>query len=111
MVRKGEHLIWLEPSVVDRLRSMRGPGESYSDVILRLAGGGWARALSDGQLSILTIPQPCYGGSQPRAYTARQHAGSEGGNDPRCFRGALVHHIALRRFWNGHWRPLFLETR
>jgi hypothetical protein len=34
---KGEHLIWLEPSVVDRLRSLRGPGESYSDVILRLA--------------------------------------------------------------------------
>jgi hypothetical protein len=37
---KGEHLIWLEPSVVDRLRSMRGPGESYSDVILRLAEEG-----------------------------------------------------------------------
>jgi hypothetical protein len=39
---KGERLIWLEPSTVDRLRAMRGPGESYSDVILRLAaeGGG-----------------------------------------------------------------------
>jgi hypothetical protein len=24
--------------VVDRLRSLRGPGENYSDVILRLAG-------------------------------------------------------------------------
>jgi hypothetical protein len=35
---KGERLIWLDPSVVDRLRAMRGPGESYSDVILRLAG-------------------------------------------------------------------------
>jgi hypothetical protein len=32
---KGERLIWLEPSMVDRLRSLRGPGESYSDVILR----------------------------------------------------------------------------
>jgi hypothetical protein len=32
---KGERLIWLEPSVVDRLRSLRGPGESFSDVILR----------------------------------------------------------------------------
>jgi hypothetical protein len=34
---KGERLIWLDPGVVDRLRSLRGPGESYSDVILRLA--------------------------------------------------------------------------
>ena len=34
---KGERLIWLGSSVVDRLRSLRGPGESYSDVILRLA--------------------------------------------------------------------------
>ena len=35
---KGERLIWLEPNVVDRLRAMRGPGESYSVAILRLAG-------------------------------------------------------------------------
>ena len=34
---KGERLIWLVPDVVGRLRSLRGPGESYSDVILRLA--------------------------------------------------------------------------
>jgi hypothetical protein len=34
---KGERLIWLEPGVVDRLRAQRGPGESYSDVILALA--------------------------------------------------------------------------
>jgi hypothetical protein len=34
---KGERLIWLEPNVVDRLRSLRGPRENYSDVILRLA--------------------------------------------------------------------------
>jgi hypothetical protein len=33
---RGERLAWLERSVVDRLRSLRGPGESYSDVILRL---------------------------------------------------------------------------
>jgi hypothetical protein len=35
---KGERLIWLDRAVVDRLRAIRGPGESYSDVILRLAG-------------------------------------------------------------------------
>ena len=33
---KGERLIWLEPTVVNRLRAMRSPGESYSDAILRL---------------------------------------------------------------------------
>jgi hypothetical protein len=31
----GERLIWLKRAVVDRLRALRGPGESYSDVILR----------------------------------------------------------------------------
>jgi hypothetical protein len=33
---RGERLIWLERSVRDRLRHLRSPGESYSDVILRL---------------------------------------------------------------------------
>jgi len=33
----GERYVWLTPSVVDRLKAMRGGGESYSDVILRLA--------------------------------------------------------------------------
>ena len=37
---KGERLIWLDASVADRLRAMRAPGESYSDVILGGAGGG-----------------------------------------------------------------------
>lgn len=27
---KGERLIWLEAAIVERLRAMRGPGESYS---------------------------------------------------------------------------------
>jgi hypothetical protein len=31
-----EKLIWLDRAVVDRLRSLRGPGESFSDVILRI---------------------------------------------------------------------------
>ena len=35
----GERLIWLAPNVVNRLRTMRGHGESYSDVILRIAAG------------------------------------------------------------------------
>ena len=33
---RGERLIWLDHAVVNRLRAMRGPGESYSDVILKL---------------------------------------------------------------------------
>ena len=35
---RGERLVWLAPTVVDRLRAMRGPGESYSEVIVRIAG-------------------------------------------------------------------------
>ena len=34
---RGERLIWLDRAVVDRLRALRGPRESYSDVILRIA--------------------------------------------------------------------------
>jgi hypothetical protein len=37
---KGERLIWLDRAVAARLRSLRGPSESYSDVILRLAAEG-----------------------------------------------------------------------
>jgi hypothetical protein len=33
----GDYFIWLDPRDVDKLRAMRGPAESYSDVILRLA--------------------------------------------------------------------------
>jgi hypothetical protein len=32
---KGERVIWLDESVANRLRDASGPGESYSDVILR----------------------------------------------------------------------------
>jgi hypothetical protein len=35
--KHGQRLIWLDRAVLDRLRSLRGPGESYSDVILRLS--------------------------------------------------------------------------
>jgi len=33
---QGERLIWVETTVVDWLTATRGPGESFSDVILRL---------------------------------------------------------------------------
>jgi hypothetical protein len=33
---RGERLIWLDRAVVDRLRATRGPGEDYSQVVLRL---------------------------------------------------------------------------
>jgi hypothetical protein len=46
-VEEGDLLtIWLEARWHDRLKSYRGPSESYSDVILRLAaegGGGVAQ--------------------------------------------------------------------
>jgi hypothetical protein len=31
-----QRLVWLETAVVDKLAALRGPGESYSDLILRL---------------------------------------------------------------------------
>ena len=34
---KGERYIWLPRAVVARLRALRGPGDSFSDVILALA--------------------------------------------------------------------------
>jgi hypothetical protein len=33
----GQRLVWLEPHVLNKLRALRRPGESYSDVILRVA--------------------------------------------------------------------------
>jgi hypothetical protein len=40
---KGERYLWLSRAVVDRLRSLRGPRESYSGVILRLASSAKAK--------------------------------------------------------------------
>jgi hypothetical protein len=34
--RRGQCFIFLTEAIADRLGAMRGPGESYSDVILRL---------------------------------------------------------------------------
>jgi hypothetical protein len=36
----GRRHVWLEPVVVDRLGALRGPSETHSDVILRLAAAG-----------------------------------------------------------------------
>jgi hypothetical protein len=35
----GDYWVWLEPTIAKRLAAMRRPGESYSEVILRLAAG------------------------------------------------------------------------
>jgi hypothetical protein len=35
----GDYFIWLDRTVVDRLRAVRGPGENYSDVVIRLCVG------------------------------------------------------------------------
>jgi hypothetical protein len=36
--KANKHLIWLEDAMADRLGAMRGPGESFSDAIIRIAG-------------------------------------------------------------------------
>jgi hypothetical protein len=35
----GSVLIWLDPGIMAKLKALRGPGESYSDVILQVAKG------------------------------------------------------------------------
>ena len=50
---KGECHVWLDPTVVSRLRAMRRPGENYSAVILRLVE----------QVRALTFRSPTKGGS------------------------------------------------
>ena len=37
---QGDMHIWIDDRQADKLGAMRGPGESYSDVILRIAGRG-----------------------------------------------------------------------
>jgi hypothetical protein len=39
---KGERLIWLDHAAVAKLRHLRGPGESFSDVIMRLSADATA---------------------------------------------------------------------
>jgi hypothetical protein len=38
---EGERLIWIEEVWADKLSGLRGPGESYSDVILPIGFGVW----------------------------------------------------------------------
>jgi hypothetical protein len=52
----GNRLIWLDHAVVARLKAMRGPGESFSDVILRLP---WRRDRGDNDAGPLDQPRCC----------------------------------------------------
>jgi hypothetical protein len=45
---KGERYVWLEEGWVNKLGAMRGPGESYSDVILRLSASAEGRIVPPG---------------------------------------------------------------
>ena len=49
----GDWFIWLEPQIVAKLKAMRGPGESYSDVILRVARGD-----GDSIMRLTFVPWP-----------------------------------------------------
>ena len=48
---QGQRLIWLEPQVLDSLRALRWPSESYSDVIIRMA------AYNAGGASVIEVVQ------------------------------------------------------
>ena len=72
----GQHYVWLDPAVVNRLGAMRGPGESYSDVILRLAN-----ATSAGLFRVLKRKCPRCGGGG--SLTSCKAAGPQGGEGVR----------------------------
>lgn len=44
--RQGNRLIWLDEWTVNKLSALRGPGESYSNVIVRLFVGRDAKSRS-----------------------------------------------------------------
>ena len=46
---RGERYVWLAAVVVNKLAAMRGPGETYSDAILRLVGMEGVRAHATGR--------------------------------------------------------------
>jgi hypothetical protein len=60
----GEVFVWLEEGVLNRLRMMRGSGESYSDVILRLAT---ARRRKDDRRVVSGLRTPSDTGEGQRA--------------------------------------------
>ena len=47
---RGERLIWLDHAVIARLKAMRGPGEFYSDAILRLVADAGSQPTDKGAL-------------------------------------------------------------
>ncbi|HZZ25329.1 MAG TPA: hypothetical protein VFE60_23460 [Roseiarcus sp.] len=55
----GDRLIWLELNGVDRLRAMRGRGESWSHVILRLARRAERGAEAGAELRSKAVGEPC----------------------------------------------------
>jgi hypothetical protein len=46
IVPEHEHLVWLPQTVVNHLRALRAPDETFSDVILRLAARGSYAAIT-----------------------------------------------------------------
>ena len=45
----GDYFVWLDPATVANLKALRGPGEDFSVVILRLAGATAARLRTQAQ--------------------------------------------------------------
>jgi hypothetical protein len=109
---RGERYVWLEDAMADRLGAMRGPGESYSDVILRVAAG--RRGLGARHQS---PPLPLSPMSQPKGRThcplsridpielAKRH----------CDMSSLLRYAFLHRRPHNKWgrvrRPIQLRRR
>src|SRR6516225_4231175 len=104
---------------VARLIAAHGADAKLTDPLVTLANCETARSVSvhdrckakfEG-FSFRSNPSTMFWRVAAVSVHCRQHADAGCGNDPRCLRDALVHHVAHRRLWNGHWRPLFEETR
>ena len=92
---KGERKIWLEPQIVNRLRALRGPGERYSDVILRIAAEGDGLKADDDDVP---APPP----PPPSMVVAMDSASRDSGGSRRRVSWAL----ARRDYVPGVKRPL-----
>jgi hypothetical protein len=55
----GSVYVWLDPGVLARLKAMRGPGESYSGVILRLSASAGGRIVPPAYRLLKSVRDRC----------------------------------------------------
>ncbi len=79
----GERRVWVDLSVANKLSAIRGPGESLSDVILRIAA---LEALGPAKVDPLDEPVRIVGESEPRTPAAAKRRPAPAGQVRRACR-------------------------